>query len=112
MRCDHSTRIAVFAHHSNPARLEGYPFTKCVTCFEERDWTGTITLPAGAYTERPVFWNQYAKTIYGKPVTLSEAVAVQLDRVSVEQQNRLELGGTVSEVIDRGSTTSPLPIPF
>ena len=111
MRCDHSTRIAVFAHHSNPAQLEGHPFTKCVTCFEERDFTGTITLAAGAYTEKRVFWSQYARQVYGKAITPKEAVSLESDRVSVEHQDRL--AGTVAEVVNRIiPDTGPLPIPF
>jgi hypothetical protein len=59
MSCPH-TRRAVFGPGTAQAMAEGFTFTKCSTCWEERDMTGRLTLPATAYTEKPIPWSQAA----------------------------------------------------
>ena len=73
MNCLHPAR-AIFGPKTAPALMEGYPFTKCTTCFEERDMNGQITLPANAYTERAVPWSKARLMLGYGSATFTDAV--------------------------------------
>ena len=63
--CSHP-RLAVFGTGTAQAMVEGFSFTKCANCWEERNFAGKVTLSAGAYTEKPISWAEYSKQTYGK----------------------------------------------
>ena len=73
--CSHR-HLAVLGRQSAPGRLEGVGFTKCTNCWEERNFAGKVTMPASAYTEKPISWAEYSTRTYGKRKGFWEAAGL------------------------------------